>query len=259
MTTLLVDADITLWRASSACQREYRWSPSSVSISADFPEARRIVERQLKDFRRALNADDMILCLSDPDTANNFRKQILPSYKAERVKRAKPVLFRQLREWLESAYTCRWEAGLEGDDLLGIGATGPRSKAENRIVVTIDKDLQGVPCRLWNPSHPEDGVREIAPEAAARFHLLQTLMGDSVDGYFGIPGIGAKKAAAILDRPAPAGAEELPHWTKIINAYARAGKTEADALTQARVARILQHGDWNKEIGVRLWLPTSST
>src|SRR5260221_1715788 len=156
MTTLLVDADITLWRAASAVQKEYRWSPSSVSISADFHEARRIVERQLRDFRRALNADAMILCLSAPDTEHNFRKQILPSYKAERVKRAKPVLFHQLREWLEASYTCRWEAGLEGDDLLGIGATGKRSKSENRIVTTIDKDLQGVPCRLWNPNHPED-------------------------------------------------------------------------------------------------------
>lgn len=177
---------------------------------------------------------------------------MLGSYKETRVKRAKPVLFRQLRQDVEERYKCVWFDSLEADDCLGIAATGPKSKTEHRIIVSWDGDLESVPCRLYNPRHPSRGVVTVTEAEADYAHLHQTLTGDAVDNYVGIPGVGPVKAEKILGTLTGRAA-----WDAVVAAYEAHGLTEADALTQARVARILRYGEWNPDIGVRLFAPES--
>ena len=81
----------------------------------------------------------------------------------------------------------------------------------------------------------DDGIIEVTEEDANYNHLLQALTGDAVDGYSGCPGIGIKRASRLLDADAS--------WDSVIAAYDKAGLTEEDALVQARVARILRHGE----------------
>ena len=84
--------------------------------------------------------------------------------------------------------------------------------------------------------------------AADRFHLYQTLVGDQTDNYKGCPGVGPVKAETAL------GAN--PTWASVVGCYEKAGLTEEDALVQARVARILRHGEYNKmTCEVKLWTP----
>jgi len=52
------------------------------------------------------------------------------------------------------------------------------------------------------------------------------------DGYSGIPGIGVKRAAAILEKNGCT-------WETVVNAFAEKNMTEEDALMNARLARIL--------------------
>jgi DNA polymerase-1 len=48
----------------------------------------------------------------------------------------------------------------------------------------------------------------------------------------------------------------LDLWDKVLQAYDKKGYTEAEALQQARCARILRHGEYNKKTGeVKLWQP----
>jgi DNA polymerase-1 len=78
------------------------------------------------------------------------------------------------------------------------------------------------------------------------------VLGDAVDGYSGCPGIGPKKAETVL-----ANAKDgVSPWGVIVGAYVKAGLDEEDALLQARLARILQFGDYDlKTNKVKLWEP----
>jgi ribonucleotide reductase alpha subunit len=76
------------------------------------------------------------------------------------------------------------------------------------------------------------------------WHLIQTLTGDSVDNFSGCPKIGIVTAQKILkDKKLPI----KKQWDLVIKAYAKEGLQEHDALQQARVARILRHGEYNKQ------------
>ena len=91
-----------------------------------------------------------------------------------------------------------------------------------------------------------DELLEISEADADRYFLTQVLTGDITDSYKGVPGIGPKKAEAILG--------PRPHWGAVEKAYIDAGLTRDDAITQARLARILRWTDW-AEGGPKLWTP----
>lgn len=248
--TLLVDADVLIWRASSASEHKFDWDRDGlIATSADLSEAIARLESDLMDMALKLKATDIIITLSEPDPKKNWRRTVLPSYKMHR-KSNKPQVFWQLREHLEHTYRTEMRPTLEGDDVMGILATGSSIKGK-RIIVSVDKDMQSIPGFLFNPNKPDRGVVSITPEEADRFHLIQTLTGDPVDGYKGCPRIGPKKAEKILGKLSGKRA-----WESIVRAYESAGSDRGEALVQARVARILRHGEYHNETGVRLWEPS---
>jgi DNA polymerase-1 len=159
--------------------------------------------------------------------------------------------------------------GLEADDVMGILATKPGK--DKKIIVSRDKDMRTIPAMVW------DGTRffNITQEQADYQHLLQTLTGDASDGYKGCPGIGPKKAEKLLDagpkcvnghdacntgcdRDRCPYCEKPNLWLSVVSAYEKAGLTEADALRQARLARILRWSDWDSETKQpKLWTPNA--
>ncbi len=72
--------------------------------------------------------------------------------------------------------------------------------------------------------------------------MYQTLTGDSTDGYKGCPKVGPVAAARLLE---PLMGEPAGMWIAVLLSFKKAGLTEADALVQARVARILRHTDYD--------------
>ena len=206
----------------------------------------------IDNLKDKLKGDRVYLILSD--RKENFRLQLEPTYKENRSGNVKPSLWHHIRDYIEfgdHGYPVRMTPRLEGDDLLGMMATHPTA-GEQSIVVTIDKDMRTVPSRVYFFNHPEDGVLHIDNYDAQRYHIMQTLMGDTTDGYKGIPGVGQKRALALM--------EEVPDnadlWDMVVADYEAKGMTEDDALLQARLAYILQHGDYNvKKGGIRLWTP----
>lgn len=264
MTTLLVDADLLVYRYASVHQHAVPWDPDTWSYYADLSGAKSAFGSWLAWLESFLQADRTVLIVSD--TEANWRHDVLPSYKGHRVGwghgaelgsgglppkpgPARPMLHKPLREWLLNERGARMISSLEGDDLLGMMSTAPGGT--DTIMVSMDKDLRTVPGRLFNPDKGMDGVVEISELEADRFHMLQTLMGDSVDGYSGCKGIGPVKAERLLDPQDPDS-----WWPTIVATYEKAGLTEADALVQARVARVLRHGEYNVETKeVTLWRP----
>ena len=135
---------------------------------------------------------------------------------------------------------------LEADDAIGIYAT----KDPGHIICSPDKDMRQIPGDLYNLS---DGVVQITKEEGERWHRVQTMSGDQTDGYAGVPGIGIKRAEALLD-------EKGDTWETVLGAFIDKGLTEEDALKNARLAKILQADDYDfTNQQVRLWAPTSNS
>ena len=241
MTFLALDTDILLYRSTSAAEREVDWGDDVWSLWSDLKDAKDAFREQVESIGKKLGVDNVVCALSDSKV--NYRKQIDPTYKSNRRGTRKPVGYAAMKDWVRHNYNTIMKPGLEGDDCLGILATRPGNSC---IVVSDDKDLMGIPGQLFRPS--KDELLEINVDDADRFFLTQVLTGDPTDGYKGVPGIGPKKAEAILG--------PRPHWGAVEQAFIKAGLTKDDALTQARLARILRWSDWDAEKGEPiLWKP----
>ena len=228
-------------------------------MAADL-RAAKIAARDTVDHLVAkLKASDVIICLSDD--FDNFRLKVDPTYKSNRKGTTRPEHLYDLKEWLGQKYPTALRPRMEADDVMGILATEPHTG--DRIMVSEDKDMQTVPALLYRPHKPKEGVRLISVEEAERFHLWQTIVGDTTDGYPGCPGQGPEAADRLLAgigytshvhtfaRGPRKGEEEVRwekvdlgcRWTAIVSAYEKCGQSEAHAVIQANLARILKHGD----------------
>ena len=245
MTHIVVDGDLLLYRAASATETEVQWDEDIWVLHGNLAESIELFRQTLDNITQGLNATEVTLCLSDRE---NFRKTIAPSYKSARKNVRKPIVFRPLLAWVVSNYNPVIKSTLEADDVIGLMATAPDFKG---IVVSDDKDMQTLATTLYRSGE----LTTVTPAAADRFWMLQTLTGDSTDGYSGVPGIGPKTAEKLLT-----GKTLRENWPHVVNAYRRVGMTEEDAVMNARLSRILRHGDWdNEKQEVKLWNPSMIT
>ena len=241
---LLIDGDILLYKIAMNNEVETHWGDGLWTLHSDANICKADVDLVIEDLGSSLEADDYVVALTD---SKNFRKDVLPTYKNNRKDKRKPLALKELREYVIKKHRGIVWDNLEADDVMGIMATEPTE--EERIVVTIDKDLKTVPCNLSS-----DGLNvERIPERLADYwFMIQTLTGDKVDGYDGVEGIGIKTSEKLIKKYTNVPLLDL--WKIVKKIYVDKGYTEAEALQQARVARILRHGDYNKKTGeVKLW------
>ena len=241
-TVLLVDGDLYLYRILSSCETETDWGEDIWSLSTDLKEAKKAFDEMMDFFALKLRAEEMFICFSGH---NNFRKLVDPTYKASRKKTRKPIGYKAMIDWVDENYQTIQIDELEADDVMGIMGSVEGTKA---IVVSDDKDMKSIPCRLYRPQ--TDERLDISLADADRQFFTQTLTGDVTDGYAGCPKIGPKTAEKVLEHDAKleARSERLPE-EKLDYNY---------ALTQARLARILRSTDWDDEKGeVKLWEPAA--
>ena len=227
--TLLIDADFFFYRAASASEMEQEYNPDLTVIVGDFRRGKRIVEQELDKLRSRFDTEDIVLFFTDKV---NFRKGIDPNYKGNRTKR-KPCGYLKLKNWGMETYPSLIMPTLEADDALGIASTS--GDYSNFVLVSPDKDMQQIPCRIYNLK--EEFTQ--TPEDAERKLYEQALTGDSTDGYSGCPTVGPKRAGIILDQA------KGKYWPAVVKAFTDNGCTEEDALRNLRLARILQTSDWD--------------
>jgi DNA polymerase-1 len=219
------------------------WDAWTATRTLNVAAAWQSVRGQIKSLMQRFQTGTVVFCLSG---AHNWRKDVFPDYKANRAAVKKPCGYAYLRELALAHPATVMHGKLEADDLLGVRGSNP---AIETIIVSSDKDMQSIPGKLYNPT--KDVLRDISPEEADLFHATQTLTGDTSDGYKGCPGMGPVKVEKLFAGLAPA-----DRWPAIVAAYTKAGLNEEEALTQARIARILRHGEFNFKTGVvNLWKP----
>jgi 5'-3' exonuclease len=144
----------------------------------------------------------------DESLTTSFRNEIYPEYKAHRDP-APPELMAQFALCKEVAAALGVlvlaDAKYEADDLIGSALIALRMAGFRNVIVSADKDfaqLIGDGDEQWDPQRNQrwdaHGVKTrlgVRPEQVADYLALT---GDSVDNIPGVPGIGPKTAAILL-------------------------------------------------------------
>ena len=241
--SLLIDADYIVYKACASCETEIDFGNDVIVVTSRFSEVMETIDRDLYSIANDLGCfDDFILFFSSSRT---FRKLLYPAYKGHR-NRKKPCGYRRAINALKKEYQVIVNHYLEADDAIGIFAT----KYPGHIIVSPDKDMRQIPGELFDLS---TGVITITPEEGQRWHYIQTMSGDQTDGYSGIPGVGVKRAAALLDK-------EGCTWDTVVKAYKAKGLSEDDALLNARLAKILHNEHYDSERKqILYWTPPDAS
>jgi 5'-3' exonuclease len=202
METHLVDGTYELFRFYYALPEHY--DPDGTDVGA----VRGVVQSMLE----LLEGGATHVGVATDHIVESFRNELWAGYKTGEG--IDPVLFAQfplLEEALRSLGVAVWaEVELEADDALASAATVAESdgRVERILICTPDKDL--AQCvrdprivqldRRKGELRDEAGVRAkfgVEPESIPDWLAL---VGDTADGFPGLPGWGAKSAAAVLAR-----------------------------------------------------------
>ena len=218
---VLIDGDQIAYRACFSSETEIKWDEDTYSLTSSQSSIESSLEYQISQAKRDTGIMDVRVALSD---SKNFRKDIYPDYKANRIAR-KPLGLSGAREYLEATYGAETKDSLEADDLIGMWAVAN----PDSIIWATDKDYLTVPCKLFR-----NGQLVVVTEADAdSFLRLQTIIGDTADNYKGVKGFGDKTAAKWIEKHGDT-------WDSVKKAFESKNQTEEDYVTNARLARILR-------------------
>ena len=245
--TMLVDGDILLYVCSTQMEEPIKWDSDTWTLHASESKTINKFADTITYYSEILLCKDVVIALS---SKTNFRKKISPLYKYGRKNNRKPLTFAPLREWVKKNYKTYEMPYLEGDDVLGILATSDIIKGD-KVILTKDKDMKTVPSTIWF-MQGNDYIH-INEEEADYNHMLQTLAGDSTDGYSGCPSVGRITAEKVLkEHKGNKGAM----WKAVLKRYKMNKLDKKYALLQGRSARIIRASGYNFERKrPKLWLP----
>lgn len=254
-TTLIIDADGILFATavtSEMCAKKQGDNGQDLWLTTRPLEmAYGICVREIEELEAKLKADRVIICLTGP---KNFRYDLLPSYKGQRTATRRPPQLSELKRLFHERepWPVMLVEGLEADDLCGVAATTLANETTDTIICSPDKDMKQIPGWLYQKGK----LTFTTEEEADRWHMYQTLVGDTADNYKGCPSVGPIKADRILADLDVADADLATGWERVFAEFTLRGETEENALTQARVSRILRASDWNaKTHEVIPWTP----
>jgi 5'-3' exonuclease len=261
--TALIDGDLFVFESATRGEQKFDWDGDGETVThADLETAKHNLRARIDTCVKVTEATRVILAFGDP-SRRYFRHKLLPSYKQHRTGSVPPMLLRDLRVAAMGMYETKWFKGLEADDVLGLLMTDKKLLRGDRVCVTRDKDLQQVPGEHLNHGDIEAGTFVIEEDVGAEWHMTQTLIGDTCDNYKGCPGVGPVRAKRVLDEAyelwsTQDGDDPLLwyQWDAVCKVFKEHGLKKSDALRQARVARILQAGEYDVVTKkVTLWQP----
>jgi DNA polymerase-1 len=201
----LVDGSGFIFRAYYAMAYSGRGgmtNPAGVPVGAVYGFTNMLL-KMLKDY----NAPYMAVIF---DAARkNFRNDIYPEYKANRDETPEDLIpqFPLIRDAVKAFdIPCMSQEGYEADDLIAAYTKLARAKGKKVVIVSSDKDLMqlvGDGVRMLDPMKGEyigpEQVMEKFGVTPDKVVDVQSLAGDSTDNVPGVPGIGIKTAAQLIN------------------------------------------------------------
>ncbi len=196
----LIDGSAYIFRAFFALPPMTRADGTPVNAVFGFTS---MVMKLLDD----LQPDHVIVVLDQ--ARETFRNEIYPDYKANRnapPEELKPQ-FPLIRTAAEALNLAVAEApGFEADDLIATYARAAIAQDLDVVIVSSDKDLMQLVKPRVDMLDPMKQKRIGAPEVLEKFGVgpervvdVQALAGDSTDNVPGVPGIGIKTAAELIN------------------------------------------------------------
>jgi len=147
-----------------------------------------------------------------------FRYQVDPTYKANRKGKPAPVGINDIKKYLHSLYPGEICIAYEADDICVY-----RGKQNNTLLTAIDKDViyQTVGTHY---NYKKNEYITVTRKEADKFLWVQMIQGDTVDGIYGIEGMGKVKANKFLD--------EVKDYEKaVLELYKSKGKSKAEFMS----------------------------
>lgn len=236
----LIDADSLIYKVCFAIEEKIIWNEFDVEAGleeeqdityfGDISQSISTFDTMLENILFATDSDDYLLVFTGGD---NFRHSFPISYKEHRKDIRKPTNYYELLEYVKTHYNSYTTEGIEADDYVVYLRT---HSDEDVILCAIDKDvLYQTEGTHYNYNKDEEVT--VTKLEALRYAYIQTLTGDSSDGYKGCKGIGEKKAEKLL-----AGLEtEGDLWKAVVEAYENAGQEPDEALWTMRLANMHQY------------------
>ncbi len=203
--------------------------------------------------------ESLIYKLNDPTFTlfvtgeNNFRHQVYPEYKANRLKLQRPQHLQAVKDHLLVNWNAVESDGCEADDLCGIEQTANSHAGVESMICSIDKDLDMIPGWHFSPEIQRKGVIVkpdrrylVSPHQGLEFFYTQLITGDPTDNIKGVRGMGKVGARQLLEGID----QEFQLFSRVREAYGNDEEMEMNA----RVLWIQRRKDENiverwKELG----------
>lgn len=258
--TLLIDADMLLYRIMQGCEIEVEADPEVWCRWAPLDQVRSEWARKVDEMREQCQCDYYHFCWTG---SSGFRRRLFPEYKQNRAGKLKPIGWKPMKAELLQEDASIQHDEIEADDWLGILATNPDWVRGEAFIASGDKDLNQIPgYHHWPWNEEQHWI--VTEEESVRQFYIQTLTGDATDNIKGCPGVGPVKAKKLVD------SMELDDpfscWCIVRAAYKAAYEKAListdpveGALLNARLVRILREDDYDiEERKVTLWSPDHS-
>lgn len=150
---------------------------------------------------------------------NAFRYKVDPTYKANRKGLVSPKNLQFIKEELNKLYPGELCQEYEADDIVVL-----RGKQKNTLVAAMDKDVIGqLVGTHFNYHHKHWCYETTSKKEAEVFLWQQMIQGDSIDGIYGIDGMGKVKAKKYLE-------DKVDYKKAVWELYKKVGKTKTEFL-----------------------------
>lgn len=220
MTIALVDGDLITYRSASSCHPtkvKAFMEPCEVALMRiDTTMSRILDESGATSYEVYIGGQD------------NYRYELYPEYKANRLTTPKPPYLEDCREYLISKWNAKIVNSMETDDMLGIRQT------ESTIICSLDKDLLMIPGRHYN--WVKQVFTTVSEEEGMQRFYKQIITGDGADHIPAFDGMFRSQTPQFVQRildPIDAMHDELDMYDYVLGVF------DGDTETMHRNAKLV--------------------
>lgn len=238
---IILDVESYLYKASHSCRECVEVKDFIYQEQYDLRKGIDYIDGTVKRLKNKLKAQEIVMVIGDGE--KNFRKELYPQYKGNRTQ-PKPLMYEMILDYVVNKYNVVTLSSLEADDVARIIYEDKKNfPYSEKVIVSIDKDFYTIPEVNFLRDTNENAIVEYISKTTAEYNLmLQTIMGDSVDGYSGIPGYGLTKTKKFLD-------EKERSWADILELYQANGLTGEDYIANKYCAKLVGIDNYDLEKG----------
>lgn len=205
------------------------------------------------------NNPDYLAVVFDPPREETFRRELYPSYKANRDAMPDDLLaqIQYIKKILEAFNIPALKAsGFEADDVIATLARRYASEDAQVTVVTGDKDLMQIIddriSLLDTMKNKRSGPQEVIDRFGVPAELVADILGlagDTSDNIPGVPGVGEKTASELVQRFGSL--EEVLKWKHLVSGKKRKENLQVYA-DQAKLSKTLATVRYDVDLDVPL-------